>query len=118
MRAAGTSYVGLMLSPLETPPRWQSVPATSLIIALAVLVAAISEFLGKPFVLDWLAYTPVEFTGRQFELVPPGDQYWRYITPVFVHSLLLLLGAQYTTIRPMSDSECFNHSLIHLTWHG
>ena len=61
-----------MHSPLEIPPRWQSVPATSLIIALALLVAAASEFLGKPLVLDWLAYTPVEFTGRRFELVPPG----------------------------------------------
>ena len=90
-QAAGTSYVGLMHSPLEIPPRWQSVPATSLIIALALLVAAASELLGKPFVLDWLAYTPVEFTGRRFELVPPGDQYWRYITPVFVHFGLLHL---------------------------
>ena len=80
-----------MHSPLEIPPRWQSVPATSLIIALALLVAAASELLGKPFVLDWLAYTPVEFTGRRFELVPPGDQYWRYITPVFVHFGLLHL---------------------------
>ena len=43
------------------------------------------SFLGDAIILDWLAFNKVEFNGRRFELVSPGSEYWRYVTPALIH---------------------------------
>ena len=40
---------------------------------------------GDAIILNWLAFNKVEFNSRRFELVSPGSEYWRYVTPALIH---------------------------------
>ena len=64
---------------------WRRVPITVLVLALAGVVFLLMEVLGEAVVLDWLAFNKVEYNGRRFELVSPGTDYWRYVSPALVH---------------------------------
>ena len=64
---------------------WRQAPVTLFILAMAGLVFALMATLGDAVILDWFAFHKVEFNGRRFELVDPGAQYWRYVSPALVH---------------------------------
>ena len=64
---------------------WRRVPITVLVLALSGVVFLLMEVLGEAVVLDWLAFNKVEYNGRRFELVSPGTDYWRYVSPALVH---------------------------------
>ena len=65
--------------------QWRQAPVTISILAMSVVVFALMSLFGDAIILDWLAFNKVEFSGRRFELVSPGSEYWRYVTPALIH---------------------------------
>lgn len=74
-----------MHSPPELTIHWRLAPVTVSILAAAVIVFLLMEMVGESIVLDWLTFNKVEFDGRRFELVSPGSDYWRYVSPALIH---------------------------------
>ena len=74
-----------MHSPPDLISHWRRVPITVLVLTLSGVVLVLMEVLGEAVVLDWLAFNKVEYNGRRFELVSPGTDYWRYVSPALVH---------------------------------
>ncbi len=70
---------------------WRQVPVTVLVLIAAVSVFLLMEVFGDSIVLDWLAFNKVEYNGHRFELVSPGTDYWRYVSPALIHFGLLHL---------------------------
>jgi GlpG protein len=71
----------------STVPRleWRLCPVTT-VFALLGIGFFLAFFLGAPE--QWLAllsFTPFEVQGDQIRFLPMGDQYWRLITPAFLH---------------------------------
>ena len=64
--------------------QWRQAPVTISILAISNGFVLMS-FFGDAIILDWLAFNKVEFNGRRFELVSPGSEYWRYVTPALIH---------------------------------
>ena len=69
--------------------QWRQAPVTISILAISAVVYALMSLFGDAIILDWLAFNKVEFNGRRFELVSPGSEYWRYVTPALIHFGLL-----------------------------
>ena len=65
--------------------QWRQAPVTISILAMSAVVFALMSLFGDAIILDWLAFNKVEFNGRRFELVSPGSEYWRYVTPALIH---------------------------------
>jgi GlpG protein len=64
---------------------WRLCPVTT-VFALLSIGFFLAFFLGAPE--QWLAllsFTPFEVRGDQIRFLPMGDQYWRLITPAFLH---------------------------------
>lgn len=79
------SLDGLMPSRPDITVQWRQAPVTIAILVVSVMVFGLMGFLGDAAVLDWLAFNKVEFNGRRFELVSPGAEYWRYVSPALIH---------------------------------
>lgn len=65
--------------------QWRQAPV---VIAFAMLSIGVflAFFLGVPEQwLAWLTFTPFEIQGGQIKFQPMGEQYWRLVTPVFIH---------------------------------
>ena len=76
---------GLMHSRPDITTQWRQAPVTISILAISTVVFALMSLFGDAIILDWLAFNKVEFNGRRFELVSPGSEYWRYVTPALIH---------------------------------
>ncbi|MEM6580293.1 MAG: rhomboid family intramembrane serine protease [Pseudomonadota bacterium] len=86
---AGDVSISLERSPKSAPPiasaSWREVPVTVLLIALSV-VGFLMVYLGAP--PAWLAsltFTPVTIVNGQAVFGNMGAEYWRLVTPVFLH---------------------------------
>lgn len=64
---------------------WRSAP-----VCLTLLTFSIAGFLlvylGAPIkVVNWFTFTPFDIRGGEVVLQPVSGQYWRWITPIFLH---------------------------------
>lgn len=65
--------------------QWRQSPVIA-VVALLSIGIFLAFFLGAP--QQWMAFltfTPFEIHGREISFLPMGNQYWRLITPVFLH---------------------------------
>lgn len=65
--------------------QWRQSPVTA-VVALLCIGIFLAFLLGAPEQwLAWLSFTPFEVQGGKIRFLPMGDQYWRLITPAFLH---------------------------------
>jgi membrane associated rhomboid family serine protease len=83
--------------------QWRQTPVTISILAISAVVFALMSLFGDAIILDWLAFNKVEFNGRRFELVSPGNEYWRYVTPALIHFGLLHILFNYNEGMTMAS---------------
>jgi len=65
--------------------RWRQCPVTVLLIVLSI-AGFLLVYLGAP--LSWLAqltFSPFGMVGGQLQFTEMGAQYWRLVTPAFIH---------------------------------
>ncbi|MET0378100.1 MAG: rhomboid family intramembrane serine protease [Spongiibacteraceae bacterium] len=65
------------------------VPLTCLLIALSVFGYLIAEFDGELKILPWLTFFEFRAEGAQISFTLPLREYWRLLTPIFLHFSLL-----------------------------
>ncbi|HEY7776157.1 MAG TPA: rhomboid family intramembrane serine protease [Kineobactrum sp.] len=81
LRAPSARQVGLPAG----PPLWLGTPVTLVLIALSV-VGFLLVYLRAP--MSWLSlftFAPFELAGNSIRFGDMGAQYWRLITPAFLH---------------------------------
>lgn len=75
--------------PTAAPPRravdWRGAPVTLLLIALSILGFALVYFAAPMRWVSYLTFTPFRLSGEQLLFDRMGGQYWRLVTPVFLH---------------------------------
>lgn len=77
--------------PRPTAPRlslWR-VPVTLVLVVLSIggfLIASLDRNLDW---LPWLTFFPFDYRASGVVFGPPGEQYWRLLTPIFIHFGLL-----------------------------
>ena len=65
--------------------QWRQAPVT-LVFGLCSIAVFLAFLLGAPQQwIAWLSFTPFEIRSGQLHFLPMGDQYWRLITPAFLH---------------------------------
>jgi len=72
-------------APMRSAVAWRSAPVTVVLIALS-LCGFLLVYLRAP--LDWMAlftFESFEVSGRELEFQGMKNQYWRLVTPVFLH---------------------------------
>ncbi len=66
-------------------PQFRLAPVTTGFAAVSLAVF-LAFFLGLPQqYIGWFSFTPFEVRAGQLYFLPMGDQYWRLITPIFLH---------------------------------
>lgn len=70
--------------PLRPSVHWRSAPVTMLLI-LASVAGFLLVFFNLLSLVALLTYTPVEITSRGLLFGDMGGQYWRLVTPAFLH---------------------------------
>ena len=64
---------------------WRQGPVTALFIAIATFFFLLIHVLRLPGMIPWLTFLPVEIVAGQVVFYEMGQQYWRLISPIFLH---------------------------------
>ncbi|MFV0478589.1 MAG: rhomboid family intramembrane serine protease [Parahaliea sp.] len=64
---------------------WQRTPVTLMLLILSVLGFVLATFNTSGWALSWLTFTPFTALGQNIVFMPQGHEYWRIITPAFLH---------------------------------
>jgi GlpG protein len=68
-----------------TSSQWHHAPVTLLLLALSVCGFALVYFQAPASWVGYLTFQPFQVSGDQLELQAYNGQYWRWVTPVFLH---------------------------------
>ncbi|MBN7797992.1 rhomboid family intramembrane serine protease [Parahaliea mediterranea] len=87
---AGEVRIELRERPREARPaaaanRWRGAPVTLALLALSVLGFLLVYLQPSLALLSALSFTPFTLEGGQLQFQPQGGQYWRLLTPAFLH---------------------------------
>ncbi len=75
----------LMRSLLGGGARWRGAPVTLVLLALSLAGFATVCLLNAPGLVAEFTYLPFTVSGNSVRFYPLGDEYWRLITPAFLH---------------------------------
>ncbi len=66
-------------------PDWREAPVTVGFALVSVAVFLFFQVGGSPELMGYLSFLPFEVVGNQLRFGDMGGQYWRLVTPVFLH---------------------------------
>jgi GlpG protein len=69
----------------RTPVQWRESPVTVTVAAISIVLFISINFFGADGLLPYLTFLPFEIVNRQLVFGDMGSQYWRLVTPAFVH---------------------------------
>ncbi len=66
-------------------PRWQETPVTIGFALVSIAVFMFFQLGGSSVWMSYLTFLPFEVSGNQLQFGDMGNQYWRLVTPIFLH---------------------------------
>ncbi|WP_082849966.1 rhomboid family intramembrane serine protease [Halioglobus sp. HI00S01] len=64
---------------------WRQWPVTAAFCVVAIGMFLVIEVFGQQQLIPWLTFQPVDIVGRQLVFYEMGQQYWRLVSPIFLH---------------------------------
>ncbi|MEM1113788.1 MAG: rhomboid family intramembrane serine protease [Pseudomonadota bacterium] len=65
--------------------QWRLVPVTTGLIACSMLGFLLVMYVSLPALVAWFTFVPFRISGNELQYGELGLQYWRLVTPVFLH---------------------------------
>ena len=65
--------------------QWRLVPVTTALIAASFAGFALVYYLGSPGLVSWFTFLPFYLGASELQFGEMGLQYWRLVTPAFLH---------------------------------
>ncbi|QFU76400.1 rhomboid family intramembrane serine protease [Halioglobus maricola] len=64
---------------------WRQGPVTAVFAVIAIVVFLLIDVAGMQGLIPWLTFLPVDIVAGQIVFYEMGQQYWRLISPIFLH---------------------------------
>jgi len=64
---------------------WRQGPVTAVVVAIAFVVFLLTYVLGLQSLVPWFTFLPVEVRSGSIVFYEMGQQYWRLVSPIFLH---------------------------------